>query len=114
MAYNTLESVTTINSMLKIYDALVEQLHLFVYLKAADLRYVYSWRLQQEADVRAKTGTGVTDEQVTKLVDGYLPAYELHSDALDRGLFRIMGFADPAGKQITLVVDENREVEEQK
>lgn len=37
---------------------------------AEDTQYVYAWRLEQEAALRASKGTGMTDEQVVKFVNG--------------------------------------------
>lgn len=37
---------------------------------AEDTRYVYAWRSQQEVALRDLKGTGMTDEQVVKFVDG--------------------------------------------
>ena len=37
---------------------------------AEDTKFVYEWRLEQEASLRSKKGDGMTDEQVRKFVDG--------------------------------------------
>ena len=37
---------------------------------AEDPLYVYSWRLEQEASLRAAKGRGMTDEQVVDFVNG--------------------------------------------
>ena len=37
---------------------------------AEDTHYVYPWRLESEAGLRAARGKGMTDEQVIKFVDG--------------------------------------------
>ena len=37
---------------------------------ALHTHYVYDWRLEQEARLRKSRGTGMTDEQVVKFVDG--------------------------------------------
>lgn len=37
---------------------------------AQDLRYVYEWRQEQERTLRAAKGTGMTEEQVNRFVDG--------------------------------------------
>ena len=36
---------------------------------AEDTKFVYEWRLEQEASLRSKKGGGMTDEQVRKFVD---------------------------------------------
>lgn len=37
---------------------------------AEDTQYVYAWRREQEAAMRASKGTGMTDEQVINFVNG--------------------------------------------
>jgi pantothenate kinase-related protein Tda10 len=37
---------------------------------AENTQYVYAWRSQQEAALRASKGTGMTDEQVVNFVNG--------------------------------------------
>lgn len=37
---------------------------------AEETAYVYKWRLQQEAALRAAKGSGMTDEQVINFVNG--------------------------------------------
>ena len=37
---------------------------------AEDTKFVYDWRLQQEAALRASKGAGMTDEQVINFVNG--------------------------------------------
>ena len=37
---------------------------------AENIRYVYDWRLEQEVELRAIKGAGMTNEQVHKFVDG--------------------------------------------
>ncbi|RVX65769.1 hypothetical protein B0A52_10375 [Exophiala mesophila] len=111
LGHNTLQSVKTINEALKSYDQLTSQLDAFVHIDAADPQYVYQWRLQQEAGLRAAKGSGMTDDEVKHFVDGYYPAYELYTDTLRSGVFRgIMQDPDWRGKQLRLVVDANRKV----
>ena len=113
LGHNTLENVVTINDALRKYDELTSQLDAFVHIDAHDSQYVYKWRLQQEAGLRAAKGSGMTDEQVKHFVDGYYPAYELYTDTLRSGVFRgILSDGEWQGKQLRLVVDENRKVKE--
>lgn len=37
---------------------------------AEDLQYVYAWRLEQEVTLRREKNCGMTDEEVTRFVDG--------------------------------------------
>ncbi|KAK8210192.1 hypothetical protein M8818_003680 [Zalaria obscura] len=92
------ESVSFVNVALREYDALTDD--------AEDTQYVYKWRLEQEAALRAAKGTGMTDEQVVKFVNGYYPAYELYTDVLREGIYK-----EP-GKQLRLVVGSDRRVKE--
>ena len=111
LGHNTLESVTTINEALKGYDEITSQLDAFIHIDALDPQYVYKWRLQQEAGLRAAKGSGMTDEQVRHFVDGYYPAYELYADTLREGVFK--GVKEEwQGKQLRLVVGEDRKVRE--
>lgn len=111
LGHNTLKSITTINEALKAYDALTSQLDAFVHIDAQDPQYVYRWRLEQEAGLRASRGSGMTDEQVKEFVDGYYPAYELYTDTLRDGVFRGIR-EDWQGRQLQLVVGEDRKVRE--
>ncbi|KIW91759.1 uncharacterized protein Z519_07728 [Cladophialophora bantiana CBS 173.52] len=111
LGHNTLESITTINNALKKYDEITTQLDAFIHIDALDPQYVYKWRLEQEAGLRAARGSGMTDEQVKHFVDGYYPAYELYTDTLRQGVFR--GIKDDwQSKQLRLVVGEDRKVRE--
>jgi len=42
----------------------------FVHIDAEDLKWVYIWRLEAEVKLRIEKGSGMTDEQVKKFVDG--------------------------------------------
>ncbi|OAP60031.1 hypothetical protein AYL99_05033 [Fonsecaea erecta] len=111
LGHNTLKSVMTINDALKQYDEITIQLDAFVHIDALDPQYVYKWRLEQEAGLRATRGSGMTDEQVRHFVDGYYPAYELYTDTLRQGVFKGIK-SDWQGKQLRLVVGEDRKVRE--
>ncbi|KAL1301993.1 hypothetical protein AAFC00_002447 [Neodothiora populina] len=101
------DSVKFINDELKEYDAMTDRLDAFIHIDAEDTQYVYDWRLQQEAALRASKGRGMTDEQVVEFVNGYYPAYELYTDVLRNGIY-----PGEAGKQLRLVVDKARKVKE--
>ena len=110
LGHNTLSSITDINDALRDYDALTNQFDAFIHIDAADPQYVYKWRLQQEEGLREKRGSGMSDEQVKKFVDGYYPSYELYTEALRQGVF---GNGDDAkGRQMRLVVGEDRKVQQ--
>jgi D-glycerate 3-kinase len=53
-----------------------------VQLDTADLSIVYQWRIEQEHGLREERGGGMTDDQVLRFVEGYMPAYELYLSRL--------------------------------
>jgi len=42
----------------------------FIHIDAENTKWVYQWRLEAEVKLRAAKGSGMTDEQVEKFVDG--------------------------------------------
>ncbi|KAL0933060.1 d-glycerate 3-kinase [Colletotrichum truncatum] len=102
-----LEHLLLVNERLKEYDAMTDLLDVFIHIDADNTQYVYDWRLQQEAALRQERGTGMTDEQVVRFVDGYYPAYELFSDNVRRGIL-----PNVPGHQMRLVVGKDRRVKE--
>ncbi|KAK2072356.1 hypothetical protein P8C59_006714 [Phyllachora maydis] len=83
-----------------------------VHLDAADTAWVYEWRREQEAALRAArgAGAGMTDEEVNAFVDAYYPAYDLYTDRLRRGTFREGEGA--SGRHLRLVMGRDRTVRE--
>lgn len=106
------EHLSTINDSLRKYNRVTDMLHAFIYLAAERTEYVYNWRRQQEEMLRREKGTGMTDEEVEKFVDAYYPSYELYSDKLRDGLFAKN--EAQAGRQLTIVVAEDRTVKSTK
>ncbi|GJC96995.1 D-glycerate 3-kinase [Colletotrichum higginsianum] len=102
-----LEHLLLVNERLKEYDTMTDLLDVFIHIDAEDTQYVYDWRLQQETALRQERGTGMTDEQVIKFVDGYYPAYELFPDNVRRGVL-----PNRPGHQMRLVVGKDRRVKE--
>ncbi|WQF83406.1 Putative P-loop containing nucleoside triphosphate hydrolase [Colletotrichum destructivum] len=102
-----LEHLLLVNERLKDYDTMTDLLDVFIHIDAEDTQYVYDWRLQQETALRQERGTGMTDEQVIKFVDGYYPAYELFPDNVRRGVL-----PNRPGHQMRLVVGKDRRVKE--
>lgn len=74
------------------------------------MEWVYSWRAEQEAQLRRETGSGMSEEQVEKFVDAYYPAYELFTDGVRRGVFE--GREGREGCQLRVVVGRDRQVVE--
>lgn len=80
----------------------------FLHLSTEDLANVYEWRLGQEHALR-RSKPGMTDEQVVRFVRGYMAAYELFLDRLQRENF--FGDGDePRGTHVQVVLDRGREV----
>ncbi|KER00041.1 hypothetical protein AUEXF2481DRAFT_7 [Aureobasidium subglaciale EXF-2481] len=101
-----LEHVSFVNDALRQYDALTDYFGALVHIDAVDTLFVYEWRLEQERALRKDKGTGMKDKQVIEFVNGYYPAYELYTDVLRKGIFK------ETGKQLRLVVNKQRKVEE--
>jgi D-glycerate 3-kinase len=71
--------------------------HISIFPKSYD--YVYKWRLQQEHHMKSENGgRGMTDEEVEKFVDRYMPVYEVYQGT------------DGSCGGLRLVFGENREV----
>ncbi|KAI9704752.1 MAG: hypothetical protein M1836_006532 [Candelina mexicana] len=102
------ENVRFINEKLREYDLLTDMLDALIHIDSEDTQYVYRWRREQEAALRASKGSGMTDEKVIKFVDGYYPAYELYTDKLRGGVIKDKG----SGRQLRLVVGADRDVKE--
>jgi D-glycerate 3-kinase len=111
LGHCTFANITTINNALKSYDALTGQLDAFIHIDAEDPLYVYTWRTEQEAGLRATEGSGMTDDLVRRFVDGYYPAYELYTETLQQGAFKGIR-EDWQERQLRLVVGEDRRVTE--
>jgi D-glycerate 3-kinase len=112
LGHNTLQSVTTINEALQQYHAITDQLDAFIHIDAFDPLYVYQWRLEQEHALWEKKGSGMSDDEVTRFVDGYYPAYELYTESLRGGVFAGQAEEAARGRQMRLVVGEDRRVRE--
>ncbi|KAJ5338736.1 hypothetical protein N7541_010700 [Penicillium brevicompactum] len=112
------EDVKAVNDALRQYDVLTNKLDALIHIDAENPRFVYEWRQEQERTLRAAKGTGMTEEQVNHFVDGYYPSYELFTETLREGAFKpgahstSTSDAEWQGRQLRLVVDRNRRVQE--
>ncbi|KAK9859943.1 hypothetical protein MYU51_010059 [Penicillium brevicompactum] len=112
------EDVKAVNDALRHYDVLTNKLDALIHIDAENPRFVYEWRQEQERTLRAAKGTGMTEEQVNHFVDGYYPSYELFTKTLREGAFKpgahstSTSDAEWQGRQLRLVVDRNRRVQE--
>ncbi|KAI9684419.1 MAG: hypothetical protein M1829_002229 [Trizodia sp. TS-e1964] len=102
-----LDDLEAVNGYLQGYDFLTDGLAAFIHLDAADLRFVYLWRAEQEAQLRAARGAGMSEEQVRAFVDAFMPAYELYAGAVRAGVF-----PGSEGRQLRLVLGRDRRVVE--
>lgn len=100
-----LQDLQFINSKLRGYDVMTDTFDAFVHIDAEKTEYVYNWRLQQESELREKSGRGMTDEEVVTFVDGYYPAYELYTDGLRNGVIK-----NKKNAQLRITVKEDRKV----
>ena len=85
LALCQLSSIQYVNNALQDYHQLFDQIDLIIHLDAEDPLFVYEWRLEQEHHLRTSHGSSMTDDEVTRFVDGYYPAYELYTDGLRTG-----------------------------
>ncbi|MCJ1479805.1 hypothetical protein MMC13_008491 [Lambiella insularis] len=107
LAYNKFEDLIFVDEALRQYDTLTDQFDALIHIDAEDTHFVYEWRWEQEAALRSKGRGGMSNEQVKTFVDGYYPAYELYTDNLRAGIF-----GSDSGKQLRLIVDEERKVKD--
>ncbi|KAL0939954.1 d-glycerate 3-kinase [Colletotrichum truncatum] len=78
----------------------------FLHLSTDRLVNVYHWRLDQERALREKKGAGMTDAQVIRFVQGYMPAYELYLDRLTQESF----FSQEGKVHVRIILDSSRAV----
>ncbi|KAJ5632349.1 hypothetical protein N7490_008688 [Penicillium lividum] len=118
LGYVKLEDVQAVNDALRQYDALTDKFDALIHIDAENLHFVYEWRQEQERSLRASKGTGMTEDQVNHFVDGYYPSYELFTETIRKGVFKpanhssTTSSSDWQGRQLRLVVDRNRRVQE--
>ncbi|KAK2785486.1 hypothetical protein FQN52_008396 [Onygenales sp. PD_12] len=115
LGYVRFEDVRDINEALRGYDVFTDQLDAFIHIDAENPRFVYDWRQEQERNLLATKGAGMTVEQVNEFVDGYYPSYELFTTTLRQGVFAPRQAPDASngswkGRQLRLVVDRQRRV----
>ncbi|KAH8696825.1 P-loop containing nucleoside triphosphate hydrolase protein [Phaeosphaeriaceae sp. PMI808] len=107
-AQHLLTHLLEINENLKRYCEVFmgpQHFDFFIHIDTADLRNVYTWRLQQEHKMIEAKGTGMSDEQVRSFIDGYMSSYEVYLDQLREGLFV------DRGRQVRVVLDLSRGVD---
>jgi D-glycerate 3-kinase len=102
-----LDHLQFVNEKLRLYSRIWDGFDALVWLNAKDISFVYAWRLQQEHAMKAALGRGMTDDQVKRFVDGYMPAYEMYIDGLMKGEL----FSGKKGQQILRIdYDQDRKI----
>ncbi|KAH8972373.1 hypothetical protein BDL97_02G192200 [Sphagnum fallax] len=75
--------LVAVNKNLAAYnDAWHKMIDSWIIIQVGDPHWVYKWRQQAEAGMRADGGSGMTDEQVADFVSTYMPAYKAYLPAL--------------------------------
>ncbi|KAI0368973.1 P-loop containing nucleoside triphosphate hydrolase protein [Pilatotrama ljubarskyi] len=94
-----LEDVLEINERLKDYVSWWNLFDAFIQIRPPDnhpYTYIYKWRLQQEHHMKARNGgKGMSDEQVERFVDRYIPGYVFFGDGV------VEGYEEAPGKKVT-------------
>lgn len=105
LAHHQFSDLQQVNHELQKLQTLWKYFDAFVHLDSLDINFTYKWRLQQEHALISKRGSGMTDEQVRKFIDGYMPAYEMYIPGL-----REQTLLTRPNRQLRLVLDEERGV----
>ncbi|GAA5796848.1 hypothetical protein HPULCUR_002226 [Helicostylum pulchrum] len=126
----TVQDALVMNQLLKKYQKdIYPFFDIFIHLSPFDIGQVYQWRLQQEHHMKSSRGVnGLSDEQVKKFVDSYMPAYQLYLPRLDKiGFFGYESTKDRLGfegrdrsdggysaprRHLKIVLDQDRRVVE--
>lgn len=75
---HSLFSLKELNTYLGYATKIYRYFHAFITVEPTSYEYVFRWRLQQEHNMKAANGgRGMSDEQVRKFIERYMPAYEL-------------------------------------
>ena len=100
--------IVDVNGHLFMYSDLIwdnpEIKSLGIVLTTDDIKNVYTWRRDQEHELIKEKGSGMTDEEVEKFLDRYMPCYDLYYDTF----MHSESFGSIA--TLTLGIDINRHV----
>jgi D-glycerate 3-kinase len=113
LSRHSLEHLRTVNANLRRYNDTFMKPSNFSYLVHLDtdrLVNVYTWRLDQEYQLRLSKGTGMTDEEVVRFVQGYMPAYELYLERLRNEPFVPPNTHHDRNTQLRVILEENRSI----
>jgi len=111
------ESILQINDNLWQYVEWWSFFDSFIQIKPPDAHpysYIYVWRLQQEHNMKAQNGgKGMTDEQVKRFIDRYIPGYIFFSGGIEEGYIKQDGsrvLPSWKGSGLKVSIDENRQL----
>ncbi|KAF9968414.1 hypothetical protein BGZ70_004060 [Mortierella alpina] len=121
LGQHSFASLEMINRSLEEYEReWYSFLDVFVHLSAPSLETVYKWRAEQERDLWARKGTGMTEDQVKEFVSRFMPAYEVYLERLKvENLFKDdlapssttpRGPVSWTGRHLRLDLDETRDL----
>lgn len=106
LQHYSLAEIETINSNLDTYSKLWETFDVGIFIDVQSLDFIYDWRIQQEHELIAKKGTGMTDQQVKHFVERYMVVYQLYlKELMENGLPQI-----EQNKSLKLKLGKHREV----
>ncbi|KAF8922821.1 hypothetical protein BGZ58_003737 [Dissophora ornata] len=123
LAKHPFSSIETVNRSLEAYEReWYSYLDVFVHLSAPNLATVFKWRAEQERDLWAKKGAGMTEDQVREFVSRFMPAYEVYlermhgenlfKDGIDVSASSLTGpdGVSPIGRHLRVDLDEDRDL----
>lgn len=94
------DSIIEINENLENYQKIWNMFNIFICIKTDNIDNVYKWRIQQEHELIHIKGNGMSDLDVEKFVDKYMPIYYLYYDNLS--------LIENEFRSLELNIDENR------
>lgn len=81
---HSLESLLQVDAYLEAAsEILYPPFSILVQIRPESYSYVYEWRRQQEHQMIASKGTGMTDSEVDDFVSRYMPGYELWAGSVE-------------------------------
>ncbi|QOU20330.1 hypothetical protein BRETT_004985 [Brettanomyces bruxellensis] len=95
-------NIVRLNQDLAEYECIWKFFDAFVGITTDNIENVYKWRLQQEHDLIKSAGSGMTDKEVHRFVDRYMPGYWLFYGSL--------GLTMKQFPSINVCIDEKRNV----
>jgi D-glycerate 3-kinase len=71
-----------VDRAIEAYDSWYKLMDAWVILKIADPAWVYTWRMQAEANMKAAGKTGLTEAETRDYIDRFMPAYRAYLPGL--------------------------------